>query len=213
MIRTHLPVMAVCVILSGCAFQQGCSAPAYNDSMSRSVWIDTESPSKGEKGTCSGFVFQTGVIITAAHCVGESMHADGQSATLLAVSASDDLALLEAPTTRQNPLELDLAPQQGMKVYVAGNYLTFKHLLSIGNIVGVTRGEIFSSVMAAPGFSGSGLFDENGRLVGVNTQMRGHYIDGSAVVLFASSVPAERVRILLALNQNRIDAATRSQGV
>ena len=49
---------------------------------------------------CSGEVIAVNRVLTAAHCVGESLKADGKPATALSINESYDLALLVVVTDK-----------------------------------------------------------------------------------------------------------------
>ncbi len=60
-------------------------------------------------GTCTGVVLAQNRVLTAAHCVGEAMQADGVDANILKVDAFYDLAWLNVVTNRR-PLVLSESP-------------------------------------------------------------------------------------------------------
>lgn len=49
---------------------------------------------------CTGFVVQTGVVMTAAHCIDDDLQADGAPAKAIAVDEAYDLALIVTITTK-----------------------------------------------------------------------------------------------------------------
>ena len=51
--------------------------------------------------SCSGFAIEPNVVMTANHCLGDHMTADGKDAMVLAGDEKDDLGLLYVPTAKK----------------------------------------------------------------------------------------------------------------
>ena len=73
--------------------------------VSRSVVRVTEETRGSSDGVCTGIVLAPNRVLTAAHCVGEAMQADGQNAVLFKSDEFYDLAWLSVWTARP-PLAL-----------------------------------------------------------------------------------------------------------
>jgi len=94
------------------------------------------------------------------------------SASLLAVSADHDLALLKLDQ-RQTPALLPAALQdigQGVAVYAIGSPVGLRDSISAGVVSGIESTFIRTDAKIYPGNSGGPLILANGRVVGVNTK-------------------------------------------
>ena len=82
----------------------GCAALIHYDvrtvPVARSIVRITEETRDTPDGTCTGMVLAQNRVLTAAHCVGEAMQADGQPAIILKVDEFYDLAWLNVQTVR-----------------------------------------------------------------------------------------------------------------
>ncbi len=157
------------------------------------------------EGSGSGFIVEReGIIVTNHHVIGGAAAArvtlrDGRTfdhVRLLAIDPANDLGVLAIDAT-----DLPVAPLApsgelavGATVFAIGSPLGLDHTLTQG-IVSAIRGEsgttfVQTQAPIAPGSSGGPLFDELGRVVGVNTATR------SAGLNF--SVHVDHVRALLA---------------
>ncbi|AKF09480.1 HtrA protease/chaperone protein [Sandaracinus amylolyticus] len=138
--------------------------------------------------TGSGFVVGAGgVIVTNHHVLGDATSArvtmrDGRTfdrVRVLATDPSNDLALLaiDAEGLAAVPLAADEDVQIGATTFAIGSPLGLDHTLTQG-IVSAIRDESGTTMVQtqapiAPGSSGGPLFDDRGRLIGVNTLLRG----------------------------------------
>ncbi len=68
--------------------------------VSRSIVRVTEETKGSPDGVCTGMVLAQNRVLTAAHCVGEAMQADGQPAIILKVDEFYDLVWLDVLTIR-----------------------------------------------------------------------------------------------------------------
>lgn len=99
-IRTFLTAFALSMLT-----MLSCSAsPAINTVRASILRIETIFPFD-EKGVCTGFVVNPNRVLTAAHCLGPIMTADGQEAILLHADDYYDLALLATKSSKA-PLHL-----------------------------------------------------------------------------------------------------------
>ncbi|MBI3394131.1 MAG: tetratricopeptide repeat protein [Nitrospirae bacterium] len=134
-------------------------------------------------GEGSGVVVAPGLVITNCHVVQEASAIRVRSgdkefnSSVMLWDAQRDLCRLEvsglaAPTVRIRGYR-DV--QAGESVYAVGNPLGFGLSVSAGIVsaIGRFRGEpqVFTSAPISPGSSGGGLFDSQGRLIGVTTRL------------------------------------------
>jgi tetratricopeptide (TPR) repeat protein len=148
------------------------------------------------KGQGSGVLLPSGKIATNCHVVegGASYQVSrGKelvSATLYAEDGDKDICLLDAKGITGKPAQLGKAAglKVGVPVYAVGAPQGLELSLSDG-IVAQLRGEppplIQTTAAISPGSSGGGLFDGEGRLVGLTTL----YLEGGQSLNFA--IPVE----------------------
>ncbi|MDQ1306523.1 MAG: serine protease Do [Actinomycetota bacterium] len=125
----------------------------------------------------TGFVVEGGLIVTAAHVVGDADRvllesgarpAETQRASVVYTNALHDVAVIrsDAPVTWQ-PLELEtVLPVAGAEVFAVGSPIG-QLIASRGNVVGVTAYGIEATTPVDPGSSGGPLIDDQGRVIGV----------------------------------------------
>jgi putative serine protease PepD len=147
------------------------------------------------QATGSGFVVSSdGKIVTNEHVVDGAQQVTvklGTSGTelpaqVLAADASKDLALLQVDTggAKLHPLTLGDSSkvQVGQTVYAIGNPYGLDHTFTSGIVSALNRdlqspdgtpieGAIQTDAAINPGNSGGALLDENGNVIGVNSQI------------------------------------------
>jgi serine protease Do len=128
-------------------------------------------------GSCTGVILQTSLVLTASHCIHNErdITVAGKKAILLKRDKKADLALLLVETIiMERILVADI--RVGDDVFTWGHpYGSPNRVFSKGYITVIQFGVTYSSNLACPGQSGSGLFDRNGNLVGIITE----YMDGT----------------------------------
>ena len=162
-------------------------------------------------GQGSGVIVQPqGLIITNAHVVGSAKRVEvtnssgaSMSAEVLVSDEFQDLAVLR-PAGTPGPgvaiVEDSVGPPNiGSSVFAIGSPFGLQNTVTAG-VVSAFRGEqgrplIQFDAPVNPGNSGGGLFDLEGRLIGIPTAIRSP-ISGNVGIAFA--VPASRVRAILA---------------
>lgn len=131
---------------------------------------------------CSGsFIDSMGDIITAGHCAQnvdtiEVITFDKQEyeATIVAVSATHDLALLHIDKLNTPHFSPAQVIERGERIFILGSPLAITDTLSTGIIAKLAGDTTLVDCGALPGNSGSAVFDNNGDLVGVLTA--GHVV-------------------------------------
>ncbi|MBV5327413.1 MAG: tetratricopeptide repeat protein [Chlorobium sp.] len=125
----------------------------------------------------SGVLLPSGLIATNCHVVDGGASIQGKllaSATLHAEDSDKDICLLDAKNFTGKPAQLGTAAslKVGASVYAVGAPQGLELSLSSG-IVSQLRGDspplIQTTAAISPGSSGGGLFDGEGRLVGLTT--------------------------------------------
>lgn len=195
----------------------------------------------GESHTGTGFVVAPGRVVTNAH-VAElpGRYAVLPPGSTVAVPARPlwidrqlDLALLEAPGLSATPLRISLAPpQRGARVYAVGfpgsslqrqiDNDRVEASMAAGNITSVYPTSwlpggrrlrvIQHDAAIGQGNSGGPLFDDCGRVIGVNTQGPGADVNGTRIPdqTFIASAISE-LKGALDVSPNRITVQTSTQ--
>jgi tetratricopeptide (TPR) repeat protein len=160
------------------------------------VVVETLDAQDKVKGQGSGVILSSGRVATNCHVVeGGASYLAGRgeeliSATLYAEDGDKDICLLDAKGIQGKPAQLGKAAglKVGDPVYAVGAPQGLELSLSDG-IVAQLRGRpapmIQTTAAISPGSSGGGLFDGEGRLVGLTT----FYLEGGQSLNFA--MPAE----------------------
>jgi putative serine protease PepD len=197
------------------ATQQPVSTSGTGAEMALESAVQRTAPSvvevKTDVGQGSGVIVQpTGLIITNAHVVGsattvEVINSSGtsMSAEVLTSDEFQDLAVLR-PAGNPGPgveiVDDSVGPPNiGSSVFAIGSPFGLQNTVTAG-VVSAFRGEqgrplIQFDAPVNPGNSGGGLFDLEGRLIGIPTAIRSP-ISGNVGIAFA--VPSSRVRAILA---------------
>jgi tetratricopeptide (TPR) repeat protein len=147
------------------------------------------------KGQGSGVLLPSGKIATNCHVVeGGASYQVGRGkqlvlATLFAEDADKDVCLLDAKGLTGKPAQLGKAAglKVGVPVYAVGAPKGLELSLSDGIVAQLRGGPppfIQTTAAISPGSSGGGLFDGEGRLVGLTTL----YIEGGQSLNFAMPV-------------------------
>jgi hypothetical protein len=147
------------------------------------------------KGLGSGVLLPSGKIATNCHVVeGGSSYQVGRGkqlvhATLYAEDGNKDICLLDAREITGKPVMLGKAAglKVGVPVYAVGAPKGLELSLSDGIVAQLRGGPpplIQTTAAISPGSSGGGLFDREGRLVGLTTL----YVEGGQNLNFAMPV-------------------------
>ena len=153
-----------------------------------STVIQTMGP-EGRTGSGSGNYFRLGkhrFIITAAHVVSDSTSVliiergfNMVEAEILYVDHNSDIAILKPKEklkyTKPIRFRRDINNQMGEKVYHCGHPAMEGWHISEGLLTGTHNDVLMVNTFAWPGSSGSVLFDETGRVLGVLSAIR---VDG-----------------------------------
>lgn len=166
-----------------------------------------------ERGHGSGVHIGKGMVISAAHVVGDEKTAnllteDGKtaSATVLWVNKDYDVALLSAPSlvAKKALLLCDDQPV-GTLIQTHGNPLNLEFIRTYGRVAsnvkkrGIWQSTFIGDITVAGGVSGGPVYDSRQRVVGivVGTAVQAIGISGSVVAL-TYIVPSSAICSLLA---------------
>lgn len=153
-------------------------------------------------GTCTGVVLNqdTGVVLTAAHCVDKpqtetiSITANGRHAEVIKINTLLDLGLLKTSLRGEKHMLLaDKTPEPGTPIAVIGYAFgdadaafQFGYISQTKN--GITK-MVWLNADVVGGDSGGACFDTTGKLVAIQSQLMIFYSSG-----LAASTPVERIR-------------------
>ena len=155
-----------------------------------------------QPGICSGVVInaETGVLLTAAHCVDHpasaqiSLTVNGRHADVARVNRLVDLAIVRfTPKGEKAIILAEDVPAAGAEVAVAGYSFGFEKVaVQFGRVVQPHNQETKMLLLDAPtipGDSGGPVIDEQGRLIGIVSRV---YYSGPSVL--AAAVHLEAVK-------------------
>ena len=127
-----------------------------------------------DTGICSGTAIGPHAILSATHCfVGaQALAINGEPVVVTdAISDGHDHTILLVDRTFTEYAEVGQAPAQGDAVFILGNPAGLRDLYRAGHVAGNTVSDnvrvTLYDMQDFPGDSGSGIFDAQGRLVGV----------------------------------------------
>ena len=174
-------------------------APTYTQAIEKveasTVFIESVQPEG--VGTCTGFVVQVHLVLTANHCVADVMSVDGVVAKAVRVDAVNDLALLYSTTTKA-PLAFRVAPVARFEMLTAiGHGYGWKALIVLSVRVIMVNGDLESDdnaplgIIVQPGYiggmSGGPVVDVNGLVVGIvqrGSAQIGYGVSASVILAF-----------------------------
>jgi hypothetical protein len=170
-------------LVAGCAKQLSAVDRAHRTTLHLSM----------DTGSCSGTAIGPHAILSASHCFAgmQSLSVNGVPVVVAdAISDGHDHTILIVDQTFLNWAQIGPAPAQGDQVFILGNPGELTDLYRGGHMSGSavdgnTRVSLYD-LQDFPGDSGSGIFDEQGRLVGVISIFMA-FQDRGARIQFAGS--------------------------
>ncbi len=172
--------------------------PAYKQVMR----LEMLREGKDEPGVCTGVVVNedSGVLITAAHCVrkpqteGISITANGRHAEVLKTNDLLDLALLKTQIKDEKQMLLaDKTPDPGTPIAIVGYAFGDQDVIVQFGYVAQTQNKatklVFLGADVIAGDSGGPCIDEAGKLVAVNSRVYPWHSSG-----LAGSAPVEQIK-------------------
>lgn len=123
-----------------------------------------------EQGICSGTAVGERLVLTASHCWqgGRLMKINGQPAYALKIKHDGkDHALVRVTMKFDRWARMGAMPVQAQDVTWHGNPASQEDILRRGYVMRVRKGEAYIDAQGFGGDSGSGIFDRQGRVIGV----------------------------------------------
>ena len=169
------------LLLCAANAQAGEAEQVFNAVRDSVVTLTVFDERKEVDGAGSGVILAPGRVITNCHVVQDAaairVRAGDKDwdATVALTDTPHDLCQLDVPglTAPAVKIRSYREVQIGEPVYAVGNPLGFGLAVSTGLVssIGLHKGEtrLFSSAPISPGSSGGGLFDGQGRLIGITT--------------------------------------------
>jgi S1-C subfamily serine protease len=141
----------------------------------------------------SGIVLKTNYVLTNFHVLdnGSKTWVDGNEAVIVAVSPEDDLALLGVKTCEKRQILLSEGAEPLDFAFYVGNPHGIPNLAFFGLVLKVDTDAILTDLAAHDGMSGAGLYDNEGRLIGLQACGLG------SKTYISSAVPASKIRKFL----------------
>lgn len=127
----------------------------------------------GATALCSGTAIGPSVLITAQHCLGAGMlrTVNGQAVTVVGIGKDkrDTLTIRITGMVFKHWAHMGPPLHQGSRVRWVGNPAGEPDIYREGYVVRANTDEVLIDAHAFGGDSGSGIFDDEGRLIGVLT--------------------------------------------
>lgn len=167
--------------LSAAGAQAGEAERVFAQVKEAVVSIDTQDEQGRPEGQGSGVVVAPGMIVTNCHVIEDAKRiratwqGRAQEARLQRQDTAHDLCLLAVDGIQAKPVSLRkfAALRVGEAAYAVGNPLGLELSVSAGLVSGLPGGDgamrVHTSAPVSPGSSGGGLFDAEGRLIGMTT--------------------------------------------
>lgn len=204
------------------------TAQELYQAVASSVWgVATFDESNRVIGTGSAVVIGPGQLVTNCHVLGKAkavvVRKENVSygAKLLHADVQRDLCLLKVDNFNATQVEVSPLSQikVGSKAYAIGNPRGFEQTISEGLVSGIRRNDkdevefIQTSAPISPGSSGGGLFDDQGRLIGVTTLAfleKAQNLNFAVPAQWIAEVPARAAAALAAREKARQPVARSS---
>ncbi|SFU79962.1 Trypsin-like peptidase domain-containing protein [Polaromonas sp. YR568] len=219
-------------------FLVGCNALAQNSApspeqlferLSPSIWVIKTFDDAGRQiASGSAVVIRAGTLITNCHVLAKARKVSvtrenvAYGASLEHADAARDLCQIKvanfnAPAVTTGPAE---TPKVGSRVYAIGNPRGLELTISDGLLSGIRRADndefvaLQITVPISPGSSGGGLFDAQGRLIGITTfALRdSQNLNFALPAAWIAEVPARAAAALAARNERNKPAAGAQAG-
>lgn len=162
-----MKALFLALVLTGC----GCmSLPTHDEVRATTLRLEFA------KGTiCSGTAISPDVILTAEHCLGGPLRkVNGKAVRVIGVGRNKpgDIATIRvADHPFKRWARFGYPAKQGDRVRWHGNPMGWSNMYREGYVSQVSKGSLIVDATICHGDSGAGLFDLQGRIVGVVSAM------------------------------------------
>lgn len=160
------PYAALLALLAGC----GCATVPSHEAL-RATTLRLEFT----QSICSGTAVGADLVLTAQHCLkgNRLLTVNGQPVTVVGIGrdSRDTLTLRVTGIRFAQWARLGPLPRQGARVRWWGSPLGVPDIYREGYVSGMSGGAMIVDATICKGDSGSGIFDTQGRVVGVVTAM------------------------------------------
>ena len=146
--------------------------------VSRNVVVETDE----NKG--SGIILSTGLVLSVFHVLenNSTVTVDGKEAEVVFVRPEMDIVVLKTET-REIP-DIVFSTDFGVltQVFQIGNPLKLTGVMSTGRVVFYDKKYLYLDTLAVKGFSGGGVYNAQGELLGIVQTMMGIGGSGSWII-------------------------------
>jgi len=221
------------LLLVGCnAFAQNATLNAEQlfERLSPSIWgVKTFDEAGRPVASGSAVVIRAGTLITNCNVLAKARKVSvtrdniAYGASLEHADTARDLCLLKVANFNAPPVTVAPAetPKIGSRVYAIGNPRGLEMTISDGLLSGIRRADndefvaLQITVPISPGSSGGGLFDAQGRLIGITTfAIRdSQNLNFALPAAWIAEVPARAAAALAARNEPKLAATTQARDV
>lgn len=142
---------------------------AVRHAVSRNVFVETET------NFGSGVIVETGKVLTCYHVVEEyekGIEVSKKPAEFIRWDEETDLALLKVETPKVGKVRFNLSPKVTEQVFSVSNPMQHNGLVAFGRIIFLSE-MVETDTLSLPGSSGGGLYDTDGKLVGLTQAVEG----------------------------------------
>lgn len=165
---------------------------------------DVKSPSSIGTGF---FISNDGLILTAAHCVRDSIQivvitSDKKEyvASIVLISGTDDVATIKISKDNTPYFTLAKTLEVGEEINIIGSPLAITSVYMKGYVAKLDGSENLLNIGVLPGYSGSPVFNNKGELVGVISKL---IVWQGAATSIGVSVSLEAIRDFVAIGLSR----------
>ena len=158
--------LSILLLLTGCA-TGSLLENAVDTAFNRNVLITTDIG-----GICSGFTIETGVVLTAKHCVEGTLNVEvnGIKVDTITPSKDKDVARLDVQTKKFKRIGFVKEISLGDKIRMVANPTGKVGWSFHGEVSYIDeKGTIHTSFIGIPGTSGGGVITEQSKFCGIHT--------------------------------------------
>lgn len=163
--------MRLCVVVMLCLLTACCASVPVDFASTDAAAVRLDWP---HEQICSGTAVGAHTLLAAAHCfdngTGWVLVNDVRADYKVIANDGNDHVLVRISTRQAHVASLGPKPAQGDVVYTHGNPGGYENLLIVGRVAGWVDGQMLVDSNNWHGDSGAGVFDSQGRIVGMVDQ-------------------------------------------